>query len=148
MPDSFVMVIEALPPTDNYLSTPMGRRKIATRAYRTWLDAHATLLSVKLREQGFREPDAAHWWDIGLAITLTPRHRSDATNYLKASLDLLGGAQIVNGRVVHMGGLYANDRRVRRCVIEWAAVEKTPRLVVHAAVCDGPRGLDPLREEG
>lgn len=142
MPDAFVFSTGHLPPPDNALHRSLYKRVIASKAYRDWLTAHAMLLMVKLREQGFRTPDAEHWWDVAIRLTLTPRHRSDATNYTKATLDLLGGAQIVGGKIVHMGGLYANDRRVRRCVIEWESVEKTPRLVVHAAVCDAPRGLD------
>jgi hypothetical protein len=143
---TFDFACEILPPTDNALHRSRYGRVIASKPYRVWLDTHATLLLLALRNQGFREPDTAHWWAVSLTLTLTPRHRSDATNYTKATLDLLGGAQTVGGKIVHMGGLFANDRRVRRCVIEWAAVEKTPRLVVSATTCAAPTGIEERNE--
>lgn len=59
--------------------------------------------------------------------------------YRKATIDLLAGAQIVRGKVQHMGGLFANDRRVRRGWTDWEAVEASPRLVAVARVCEPPR---------
>lgn len=117
-----------LPPTDNHLKTRSNRGgMIASDAYRTWLYLEAPRLRDALRFQGYDEPDRAHWWMLSGNLYLPRNAGTDPSNYIKATQDLLGGAQVVDtghrgGRIEHLGGLVAVDRQFRG-VSRWLWVE-------------------------
>lgn len=134
-----LVLVLPLPPPDNHCHASGQYGRYPTKAYKDWLGIAGPMLAEVL---GDWQPDTAQWWVV--TGTLWLGSQGDGPNYLKATLDLLSGAQIKadnprKGSIVKPGALWDDDRRVT--VGFWMPAwlrHPDPCVMLHVEPCQDP----------
>lgn len=121
-----------LPPPDNHCHRSGQYSRYATAAYRDWLAVAGPRLQAALGAAW--EPDTERWWEVRVTLRLPGGARPDGQNLLKPLLDLLSGKHTLDadgeagrrGQVVRGRGLWNDDNRLQRAVMETVAIGCPP----------------------